>query len=151
MTAILKREFRAYFQNITGWLYVAVVMAVFSLYYVANNLNYGAPQVYYSISGVAFIFLIPVAVLTMRSLSEDRRTKTDQLILTAPVSVGKIVWAKFLAMVLIHGIVIAGMTVMTLLLDTLGDAPTKQNLIAVFGFALYGMTCIAVGLFISTN
>lgn len=150
MTAILKREFRAYFQNITGWLYVAVVMAVFSLYYVANNLNYGAPQVYYSISGVAFIFLIPVAVLTMRSLSEDRRTKTDQLILTAPVSVGKIVWAKFLAMVLIHGIVIAGMTVMTLLLDTLGDAPTKQNLIAVFGFALYGMTCIAVGLFISS-
>ena len=150
MTAILKREFRAYFQNITGWLYVAVVMSVFSLYYVANNLNYGAPQVYYSISGVAFIFLIPVAVLTMRSLSEDRRTKTDQLILTAPVSVGKIVWAKFLAMVLIHGIVIAGMTVMTLLLDRLGDAPTKQNLIAVFGFALYGMTCIAVGLFISS-
>ena len=91
MTAILKREFRAYFQNITGWLYVAVVMAVFSLYYVANNLDYGAPQVYYSISGVAFIFLIPVAGLTMRSLSEDRRTETDQLILTAPVSGGKIV------------------------------------------------------------
>lgn len=150
MMAILKREFRAYFQTITGWLYIAVVMAVFSLYYVANNLNYGAPQVYYSISGVSFIFLIPVAVLTMRSLSEDRRTKTDQLILTAPVSVGKIVMAKYLAMVLIHGIVIVIMTIMTLLLDTLGDAPTKQNLIAVFGFALYGMTCIAIGLFISS-
>lgn len=150
MTAILKREFRAYFQTITGWLYIAVVLAVFSLYYVANNLSYGAPQVYYSISGVSFIFLIPVAVLTMRSLSEDRRTKTDQLILTAPVSVGKIVLAKYLAMVLIHGIVIVGMTIMTLFLDTLGDAPTKQNLIAVFGFALYGMTCISVGLFISS-
>ena len=150
MMAILKREFRAYFQTITGWLYIAVVMAVFSLYYVANNLNYGAPQVYYSIGGVAFIFLIPVAVLTMRSLSEDRRTKTDQLILTAPVSVGKIVMAKYLAMVLIHGIVIVGMTIMTLFLDTLGDAPTRQNLIAVLGFALYGMTCIAVGLFISS-
>ena len=150
MTAILKRELRAYFQTITGWLYIAVVLAVFSLYYVANNLNYGAPQVYYSISGVSFIFLIPVAVLTMRSLAEERRTKTDQLILTAPVSVGKIVMAKYLAMVLIHGIVIVGMTIMTLFLDTLGDAPTKQNLIAVLGFALYGMTCISVGLFISS-
>lgn len=150
MMAIVKREFRAYFQTITGWLYIAVVMAVFSLYYVANNLSYGAPQVYYSISGVSFIFLIPVAVLTMRSLSEDRRTKTDQLILTAPVSVGRIVMAKYLAMVLVHGIVIVIMTVMTLLLDTLGDAPTKQNLIAVLGFALYGMTCIAIGLFISS-
>ncbi len=150
MIAILKREFRAYFQTITGWLYIAVVMAVFSLYYVANNLSYGAPQIYYSIGGVAFIFLIPVSVLTMRSLSEDRRTKTDQLILTAPVSVGKIVAAKYLAMVFVHAIVILGMTIMTLLLDTLGDASTKQNLIAVFGFALYGMTCIAVGLFVSS-
>ena len=150
MIAILKREFRAYFQTITGWLYIAVVMAVFSLYYVANNLSYGAPQIYYSIGGVAFIFLIPVSVLTMRSLSEDRRTKTDQLILTAPVSVGKIVAAKYLAMVFVHAIVILGMTIMSLLLDTLGDASTKQNLIAVFGFALYGMTCIAVGLFVSS-
>lgn len=150
MTAILKREFRSYFQTITGWLYIAVVLAVFSLYYVANSLSYGAPQIYYSISGVSFIFLIPVAVLTMRSLSEDRRTKTDQLILTAPISVGRIVLAKYLAMVLIHAIVIVGMTIMALFLDTLGDAPTKQNLIAVFGFALYGMTCIAVGLFISS-
>ncbi len=150
MIAIWKREFRSYFQTITGWIYIAVVMAVFSLYYFANNLNYGAPQIYYSISGVSFIFLIPVSVLTMRSLSEDRRTKTDQLILTAPVSVGKIVTAKYLAMASVHAIVIVLMTIMALLLDTLGNAPTKQNLIAVFGFALYGLTCIAVGLFVSS-
>lgn len=150
MIAIWKREFKSYFQTITGWIYIAVVMAVFSLYYFANNLNYGAPQIYYSLSGVSFIFLIPVSVLTMRSLSEDRRTKTDQLILTAPVSVGKIVAAKYLAMAAVHAVVIVLMTCMALLLDTLGNAPTKQNLIAVFGFALYGLTCIAVGLFVSS-
>ena len=131
MTAILKREFRAYFQNITGWLYVAVVMAVFSLYYVANNLNYGAPQVYYSISGVAFIFLIPVAVLTMRSLSEDRRTKTDQLILTAPVSVGlfisSLTESQIISAVLTFGALFVGymMSGITQLMSSSGNLVTK--------------------------
>ena len=45
MTAIWKREFRSFFQTITGWIYIAVVMAVFSLYYFANNLHDGAPQI----------------------------------------------------------------------------------------------------------
>ena len=148
MIAIFKREFKSYFQNITGWIYLAVVMAVFSLYYFADNLNYGLPQIYYAIDGMAFIFLIPVSILTMRSIAEDRRTRTDQLILTSPVSVGKIVIAKYLAMAAIQWIVVLIMAFMALILEFLGDAPTKQNLLAVFGFALYGMACIAIGLFV---
>ena len=150
MIAIFKREFKSYFQNITGWIYLAVVMAVFSLYYFADNLNYGLPQIYYAIDGMAFIFLIPVSILTMRSIAEDRRTRTDQLILTSPVSVGKIVIAKYLAMAAIQWIVVLIMAFMALILEFLGDAPTKQNLLAVFGFALYGMACIAIGLFVSS-
>ena len=46
MTARWKREFRSYFKTISGWIYIAVLMAVISLYFFANNLNYGAPQIY---------------------------------------------------------------------------------------------------------
>ncbi|MCR5273131.1 MAG: ABC transporter permease, partial [Lachnospiraceae bacterium] len=150
MTAILKREFKSSFQTIIGWIYVAVVIAAFSLYYFANNMSYGAPQISYSISGILFVILIPVSVLTMRSLAEEQRSKTDQLILTSPVSVVKIVVAKFLSMAAVHSITVGYIFIMTLVLNFFGDTPVAENLSAVFGFWLYGMACISVGLFISS-
>ena len=102
MTAILKREFKSYFQNIIGWLYLAATLALYGLYFFAYNLNFGYAKVSYSINAITFLVLITVPVLTMRSLAEEKKSKTDQLILTAPVSVGKIVLAKYLAMAAVH-------------------------------------------------
>lgn len=150
MIAIIKREISSAFHNIIGWIYVAVVMAAFSLYYFANNLSYGSTKISYSVSGILFIIIIPVAVLTMKSLAEERRSKTDQLILTSPLSVGKIVVAKFVSMAAIHGLTTVYMLIMTLVLNIFGDTPIRQNVSAVFGFFLYGMACIAVGLFVSS-
>lgn len=98
MFAIFKREFKSYFQNITGWLFIAAVTALYGLYFFANNLRGGYPYISYALSGIGFIMLIAVPILTMRSLSEERHSRTDQLILTAPVSVGKVVVGKYLAM-----------------------------------------------------
>ncbi|MCR5468604.1 MAG: Gldg family protein [Lachnospiraceae bacterium] len=150
MLAILKREVRSSFQTITGWIYIAVMMAAFSLYYFANNLSYGAPEISYSLSGILFITIIPVAVLTMRSLAEEQRSKTDQLILTAPVSVGKVVTAKFFGMAVIHTLTVIYMFIMTLVLNLFGSTPVAENIVAVFGYWLYGLSCIAIGLFISS-
>ncbi|MBO5071213.1 MAG: copper ABC transporter permease, partial [Roseburia sp.] len=90
MIAVLKRELKSYFQNVTGWLFIAAVLAVYGLYFFAYNLRSGYPYISYSLSAMAFIMLIAVPVLTMRSLAEERHSKTDQLFLTAPVSLGKI-------------------------------------------------------------
>ena len=64
----------------------------------AYNLRSGSPYVSYSLSAVSFIVMIAVPVLTMRSFAEERHTKTDQLMLTSPVPLGKIVFGKYLAM-----------------------------------------------------
>lgn len=150
MFAIFKREFKSYFQTVIGWIYLAAIIGIFGLYYFANNLSYGAPQISYSISGLTFIFLIPVSILTMRSLSEEQRTKTDQLILTAPVSVGKIVAAKYLAMAAINTIAVLIMFVAAAVLQIFGTTPMAENFVCIFGFWLYGMACIAIGLFVSS-
>ena len=99
MFAVFKREFKAYFQSVIGWLFVAALLAMFGLYFYVYNLMQGYPYIYYTLSAITIIFLIAVPVLTMRSFAEERKNKTDQLILTAPVSLGKIVFGKYLAMV----------------------------------------------------
>ena len=104
MFAILKREVKAYFQTVIGWLFIAAVLVVYGLYFYVYNLRAGYPYISYSLSAIAFIMLITVPVLTMRSFSEERHSRTDQLILTAPVSVGKVVLGKYLAMAFVFTI-----------------------------------------------
>lgn len=150
MAAIFKREFKSYFQSVIGWLFLAVTLCLFGLYFVVYNLSYGYAYVSYSLSAISFIFLITVPVLTMRVFAEERNKKTDQLILTSPVSLGKIVLAKFLAMVAVFSIGVAIIALSPLLLKILGSAPLKESYVAILGFWLYGITCIAIGTFVSS-
>lgn len=150
MFAVLKREVKAYFQNVTGFLFIAAILALYGLYFYANNLRAGYPYISYSLSAIAFIMLIAVPVLTMRSLAEERHSKTDQLILTAPVSVGKVVFGKYLAMVFVFTIAMAVIAVTPLLLLFYGTIPLGESYAAILGFWLYGCACIAVGIFISS-
>ena len=114
MIAIFKREWKAYFQNIIGWLFIAV------------------------------------PVLTMRSLAEERHSRTDQLVLTAPISVGKLVLGKFLAMAAIFSVAMAVICISPLILSAYGTVPMGESYVAILGFWLYGLACIAVGMFLSS-
>ena len=150
MLAIWKREVKSYFQNVIGWLFLAAVFVLYGLYFYAYNLRSGYPYISYALSAIAFIMLIAVPVLTMRSLAEERHSKTDQLILTAPVSVGKIVVGKYLAMVTVFSIDMLLIALTPFLLMRYGTIPLGESYAAVLGFWLYGCTCIAVGIFISS-
>ena len=79
MLAIFKREFKSYFQNVIGWLFVAALLAVSGLYFYVYNLKNGYPYISYDLKGIGFIMMIAVPILTMRSLSDEKKTKTDQL------------------------------------------------------------------------
>lgn len=150
MIAIWKREFRAYFQSVIGWLFLAATFSIFGLYFYVYNLLYGSANISNTLSALGFLFLITVPVLTMRILAEERKNKTDQLILTAPISVGKIVAAKFLAMGAIFTIAVAAISLTPLILSAFGTVPFREDYVAILGFWLYGLTCIAIGLFVSS-
>ena len=141
MIAILKREWKSYFQNITGWLFIAAVLALYGLYFLAYNLRAGYPYVSYTLSAISFIMLIAVPILTMRSMAEERHSRTDQLVLTAPVSLGKMIFGKFLAMVGVFTVAVAVIAVTPLVLAAFGTVPMGENYVAVLGFWLYGCTC----------
>lgn len=150
MTAILKRELKAYFQTVIGWLFIAAVLALYGLYFYAYNLRAGYPYISYSVSAIAFIILLAVPVLTMRSLAEERHSKTDQLMLTAPVSLGRLVLGKYLAMAAVFTSAVAVICLTPLVLSAYGTVPLLESYVAILGFWLYGLASIAIGLFISS-
>lgn len=149
MKAVLKRELKAYFTSVIGWIFLAAFFFVFNLYFVANNLIYGTPYLSYSLSNVAFVLVIIIPILAMRSMAEDRRTKTDQLLYTAPVSIPKVIIGKFLALVAIFSIVVGAICLCPLLLSRFGNVPMTESYAAIFGIWLYGCLSIAICVFVS--
>ena len=149
MLAIWKREFRACFQSVIGWLFLAATLALYFLYFYVYNLSYGYPYISTSLSAISILFLITVPVLTMRIFAEERHAKTDQLIFTAPVSIGKIVLGKYLALAAVFTIAVLVVSLTPLLLGRYGNVPYLESYVAVLGFWLYGLTCIAIGTFVS--
>ena len=104
MAAIYKKELRSYFTSMTGYICMAFMLVVIGIYYAVINLASGYPYFGYTLSCVIVLFLLMTPVLTMRILAEEKSRKTDQLLLTAPVSMWKIVVGKYLAMVTVFGL-----------------------------------------------
>jgi len=150
MLAIYKRELKSYFCSFIGCLFIGVTLFFIGLYYTVYNLTYGYPYFSYVISSVVFLFLVTVPILTMRILAEERKNKTDQLILTVPVSVGGVVMGKFLALTTIFLIPTVISCIYPLLLTKFGSVPLGEAYLSILAFFLYGIACIAIGILISS-
>ncbi len=150
MLAIYKRELKSYFNSFIGFLFIAVTLFFLGLYFGGNSLLGGSPYFASTIAGAAFIFLVSVPILTMKVLADEKRSKTDQLILTAPVSVGSIVVGKFLALITIFLIPVAIISTYPLIMSKFGSIPMGQAYLAILAYFLFGMTAIAIGLFVSS-
>ena len=79
MRAIYKRELRSYFHSMIGYVFIAFLVAYTGIYFLAYNLNYGYPYFSYVLSGILFVYLVAIPILTMRCFAEDKKNKTDQI------------------------------------------------------------------------
>ena len=150
MGAIIKRELNAYFRSPAGYVFCAVYIFFSALSFRAVLLDGQSsqfPQIY---SGMMNIDLLILPVLTMRLFSEERRQKTDQILITSPVSIFSLVMGKFLAAMCVY----AGCTLFTLLYAVVlsvfvdpGWALVAGNIV---GALMFGGAFIAIGMFISS-
>ena len=150
MRGIYKRELKSYFYSMIGYVFIAFLVAFVGIYFMAYNLNMGYPYFSYTLSGGLFILLLAIPILTMKSFSEERRSKTDQLLLTAPVTLGQIVWGKYLAMVTVFAIPNLIFCLFPLIIEASGQAYLKVDYWAILAYFLLGSTYIAVGMFLSS-
>ena len=104
MLAIYKRELKSYFHSMIGCIIVAFMIAFTGIYFMAYNLYSGYPFFSYVLRAINYVLIIAVPLLTMRSFAEERRSKTDQLLLCAPVRLSHVVLGKYLAMVSVFAI-----------------------------------------------
>ena len=150
MTAIYKRELRSYLTSMIGYIFIFFILLLTGIYFSAYQLEAAYPKFEYTLSALTFVFLISVPILTMRILAEERKQKTDQLLLTSPVSVEKIVMGKYLALVTVFAIPMAIICFYPLLMTKFGTVSLGTAYTAILGFFLLGCANLAVGVFISS-
>lgn len=149
MRAIYKREVQSYFQTMVGYAFIVFLIAAVGVYFMVYNLSYGYPKFAYALYGSMYLFLIAIPVLTMRSLAEERKNRTDQLLLTRPVTLGQIVLGKYLAMVTILAIPCVVFCIFPLIIQGQGTAYLKTDYASIFIYFLLGCAYIALGLLLS--
>ena len=150
MFAIYKRELKSYLTNMIGCVFISVLLIIVGIFVTVMNLLYGYPLFEYSISNLTPFLFVLIPILTMRSVSEERHAKTDQLLYSLPVSVGNIVLAKYFAMITVFLIPTVIMAFYPLSLSIFGNVPFASAYGALLGFMLLVSALIAVGLFISS-
>lgn len=150
MLAIYKRELQSYFNSVIGYLVMAAMLLFIGIYYIFINLTYGYSSFALTLNSVNFIFVIVIPILTMRSMAEDRKNKTDQLLLTSPVSVPGIVTGKYLSMISVFGLVCLISCIFPIILKSMGSTKMLVSFSMLLAFFLFGCAAISIGLFISS-
>ncbi len=151
MGAIFKRELKAYFTSPIAYIFIAVFYLITAFYFVNMNLAGGSADMSYVFSGVFVIMMILLPLLTMRLFADEKKQKTDQCLLTAPVSLFGIVMGKFFAATVVFLaamlIYIPYILVILSLAGTVAWASVIGNLL---GLLLLGCSFISIGIFVSS-
>ena len=149
MKAIFKREVKSYFTSMIGYVVVAAIFAFISLYYTANNLIYALPDFATSLYSTSLVMLFVLPALSMRSFADERRNKTDQLLLTSPITIPQIVLGKYLAQLAVFAVPMLLACLLPLLLSAFGEVLLAGAYATLLAYFLLGAACIAVGTFVS--
>ena len=150
MFAIAKRDLKSYFSSPIGYVCVAVVLAFFGYFYY-QVLSVGSSSYVGTVYSVMFTWcMMVIPIITMRSFSEERKNKTDQALITAPVSVTSIVMGKFLAAFSVYALIIIGSLIPAIFIEFVGTPNWGIILGNVLASLLYGAAMVSIGVFISS-
>ena len=149
MSAIFKREFKSYFSTPIGYIVVAAFYFFLGLYF-SLIYSYGAPDISTVVMTMSTIVIFALPVLTMRLMSEDKRQKVDQALLTAPVGLTAIVMGKFLAAMAVFAIGFAPTVIFEIIIAAYVTVNIMSYVYALIGMMLLGGALIAIGMFISS-
>lgn len=152
MLAVYKKEMKSYFISMFGYAFIAFMLVIVSFCVYMTNVRGASPFIGYAFNTpyIPIIFMILVPMLTMKIFADERATKTDQILFTAPIKVSDIVWGKFLAVATVYTIPVLVIAVYPLVLQQYGDVPIANSYVAILGFWLMGMAYFSIGVYVSS-
>ena len=151
MNAIIKKELKSYFLSPIGYVVVGIFLLCFSVFAVLTVFQAGTVDlggIYYYTALYGLIIIAPI--LTMRMFAEERKSGTEQLLLTSPVGIFKIVMAKFLAALIVVVITLVLSLMFFVITSFFGKPNIMAVLAAIIGFILMSMATISVGMLASS-
>lgn len=150
MRAVYKRELKSYFISPIGYLFVGLFMYFCATNFIDGPILNQRVDPFYTFRAANMLFVLLVPILTMRTFSEERSKKTDQLLICSPVSLTKVVLGKFFGALSVFGIALVLSVVFPITLSVFGSVSFSEVLSSYIGIILLWSTAIAIGIFISS-
>ena len=150
MFAVIKKEFKSYFLSPIGYVFIGLFLIMFSIFFYTDVINYGSTNFEYIFYSGATILTFIVPILTMRTFAEERKTGTEQLLLTSPLSITKVILGKFIAATLIVIITELCTFMYFGILCHYGIPKLTTTFATLLGFLLFVMAYIAFGMLSSS-
>ena len=149
MLAIWKRELQSYFYTPVGYVFMGVFLALSGTFFYMLMLGSRSSDVLTFLGQLSYLWMLLSPVLTMRLLAEEKQKRTDQLLLTSPVSLPGIVLGKYLAAFTVMIFTVLLTLIYVLIIAMYGAVYPSELLVGYLGFILQGGAFLALGLFIS--
>ena len=150
MFAVIKKEFKSYFLSPIGYVFIGLFLIMFSIFFYTDVINYGSTNFEYIFYYGETILTFIVPILTMRTFAEERKTGTEQLLLTSPLSITKVILGKFIAATLIVIITELCTFMYFGILCYYGVPHITTALATMLGFLLLAMSYISFGMLASS-
>ena len=150
MWAIVKKEFKSYFFSPVGYVFIGLFLIMFSIFFYTDVFYYQSTNFEYIFYSGATILTFITPILTMRTLAEERKSGTEQLLLTSPISITKIVLGKFISATLIVVITELCTFMYFGIVSFFGTPHITTALVPLLGFLLLAMSYISFGLLASS-
>ena len=150
MLAIIKKELKSYFLTPIGWIYIGIFLTFCSLFFFTDIFRYKS-SAFSDLFGITVSILsVLIPILTMRTIAEERKNKTDQILLTAPITVKEIVLGKFIGAAIV--IIISALLtfIYYLILMHFGKPEFITSLNVLIGYILLALVYTSIGLFCSS-
>ena len=151
MWSVFKKEFKSYFLSPIGYIVIGIFLFVFSVFFYLTTIQYGSVDfgtLYYYTALYGLMIIVPI--LTMRMFAEERKTGTEQLLLTSPLSITKVVLGKFIAATLIVVITEICTFMYFGILSFFGTPHITTALVTLLGFLLLAISYISFGILASS-
>lgn len=149
MLTIWRRDLAAYFRTPVGYVFTGVFLTLAGLIFYLYNLANLSGDLLSFLSQLTLITMLLCPLLTMRLLCEDRQKRTDQLVLTSPVSLAQVVAGKYLAAACVMGLTILLCNVFTLIVALYGTVYIGEWFVGFLGFTLQSLAFLALDLLVS--
>ena len=151
MKAIFKKELKSYFLSPIGYVVIGIFLLCFSVFFYLTVFSQGSVDLgalYYYTALYGLIVIVPI--LTMRMFAEERKNETEQLLMTSPISIFKIVIGKLFAAIVVILITLLLSLIFFAITSFFGKVNIASTVVAILGFVLISIAALAVGMFASS-